>query len=239
MGGAVLYLKRFLKAKDTYARNAIVQKYMRDKLLEILRAQHRVDFKYIFEFGAGNGEFTALLRESVEFESYVCNDINDYKVHFDDTRMRYECFDMNALSSQSIMREKFYLITSNAALQWLDCDVILPHLAEILHKQGLLLLSTFATQNLREIAESTGFSLPYLNKEQMKMKLEKHFEVLHLETERICLKFENTLDVFRHLKLSGVNSLGDFFLGKKFLKTYKERFRNTLTYEPMYILCRK
>ncbi|MBF7043682.1 hypothetical protein IY888_01855 [Campylobacter volucris] len=46
------------------------------------------------------------------------------------------------------------------------------------------------------------------------------------------------MDLFRHLKLSGVNALGEkFFISKAYLKNYEKEFQNTLTYHPMFFLC--
>ncbi len=239
MGGIVLYLKRFLKAKDTYTQNAIVQKYMRDKLLEILRAQHRVDFKYIFEFGAGNGELSALLCKMLTFTSYVCNDINDYKVHFDDTRMRYECFDMKELLKQKICQMQFELIVSNATLQWLDFEQTLCDIKQILSPNGYCLLSTFGEQNCYEVKAITDYGLSYISLECMREILTKHFTIILLEEEIMNLDFPTSLDVFRHLRLSGVNALSqNGFIGKNMLCEYERRFKNRLTYHPIYMLLR-
>ena len=62
-----------------------------------------------------------------------------------------EIFDMNTLATQNLSKQKFDLITSNASLQWLDLKQVLPTLANMLNKKGILLLSTFAKQNLKKI----------------------------------------------------------------------------------------
>ena len=233
----MLYLKRFLKAKDTYTQNAIVQTYMRDKLLEILRAQHRVDFKYIFEFGAGNGELSALLCKMLTFTSYVCNDINDYKVHFDDTRMRYECFDMKELLKQKICQMQFELIVSNATLQWLDFEQTLCDIKQILSPNGYCLLSTFGQKNCYEVRAITHQGLPYMELGTMRDILTQYFEILYFHDELLSLQFPSALDVFRHLKQSGVNALQrGSYISKKMLTEYELQFHNTLTYHPIYLL---
>ncbi|HEA8248685.1 TPA: malonyl-[acyl-carrier protein] O-methyltransferase BioC, partial [Campylobacter coli] len=70
-------------------------------------------------------------------------------------------FDMNTLATQNLSKQKFDLITSNASLQWLDLKQVLPTLANMLNKKGILLLSTFGEMNLKEIKQSTSLGLKY------------------------------------------------------------------------------
>jgi len=229
---------KFLKAQKSYERSALIQKQMAEKLLNLALSEKKV-FENIFEFACGNGNLTKLLIKKMNFKRLVCNDINDYALEFKDKRISFQCFDMNALANQALSKEKFDLIISNAALQWLDAKQILPILSSMLATNSLLLLSSFGTRNLEQIKQSTGFGLNYLSLNEFKELLEQDFEILYLKSELLFLHFQSPLGVFKHLKESGVNSLGNFFLSKKFLQNYEEKFQNTLTYEPLYIFCRK
>lgn len=235
----MLYLESFYKARKTYAQNAIVQKHMRHKLIEILHLNHRVHFGHIFEFGAGGGEFTTLLCKMLQFESYISNDIHNYGSS--DERVEFMCFDMNKLLEQHIAKKSFDLIVSNATLQWLDFERTLCALKQILAPNGLCLLSSFGEQNCYEVKAITHYGLEYFSLGAMREIITKHFEILLLQEELFPLQFKSALDVFRHFQLSGVNALSKKgYMGKRILREYEQTFNNRLTYHPIYmLLCHK
>ncbi|EAM0968529.1 malonyl-[acyl-carrier protein] O-methyltransferase BioC, partial [Campylobacter jejuni] len=110
---------------------------------------------------------------------------------------------------------------SNATLQWLDLKRIILSLRDMLNQNGILLLSTFAKQNLKEIKQSTGFGLNYFSLNELEQIFKVYFNEVKITQELVELSFDNALDVFRHLKLSGVNSLGFYPLNKGFLKEFE------------------
>ncbi|HEF6268390.1 TPA: malonyl-ACP O-methyltransferase BioC [Campylobacter jejuni] len=222
----------FLKAKD-YEKHAKVQDFMGLKLCEILKNLRISHFEKVFEFGCGRGELSKKLQNFITFDEYLKNDILDFKEN-----SSILIFDMNEIAKQDLSKEKFDLIVSNATLQWLDLKRIIPSLRDMLNQNGILLLSTFAEQNLKEIKQSTGFGLNYFSLNELEQIFKVYFNEVKITQELIKLSFDNALDVFRHLKLSGVNSLGFYPLDKGFLKEFEEKFQNKLTYHPVFILCK-
>lgn len=222
----------FLKAKD-YEKHAKVQDFMGLKLCEILKNLRISHFEKVFEFGCGRGELSKKLQNFITFDEYLKNDILDFKEN-----SSILIFDMNEIAKQDLSKEKFDLIVSNATLQWLDLKHIIPSLRDMLNQNGILLLSTFAEQNLKEIKQSTGFGLNYFSLNELEQIFKVYFNEVKITQELIKLSFDNALDVFRHLKLSGVNSLGFYPLNKGFLKEFEEKFQNKLTYHPVFILCK-
>ncbi|EKA1317431.1 malonyl-[acyl-carrier protein] O-methyltransferase BioC, partial [Campylobacter coli] len=81
--------------------------------------------------------------------------------------------------------------------------------------------------------------LNYFSLNELEQIFKIYFNEVKITQELIKLSFDNALDVFRHLKLSGVNSLGFYPLNKSFLKEFEEKFQNKLTYHPVFILCKK
>ncbi|WP_257411143.1 malonyl-ACP O-methyltransferase BioC, partial [Campylobacter jejuni] len=221
-----------LKAKD-YEKHAKVQDFMGLKLCEILKDLKISHFEKVFEFGCGRGELSKKLQNFITFDEYLKNDILDFKEN-----SSILIFDMNEIAKQDLSKEKFDLIVSNATLQWLDLKRIIPSLRDMLNQNGILLLSTFAEQNLKEIKQSTGFGLNYFSLNELEQIFKVYFNEVKITQELIKLSFDNALDVFRHLKLSGVNSLGFYPLNKGFLKEFEEKFQNKLTYHPVFILCK-
>ncbi|EAM0633776.1 malonyl-ACP O-methyltransferase, partial [Campylobacter jejuni] len=187
----------------------------------------------VFEFGCGRGELSKKLQNFITFDEYLKNDILDFKEN-----SSILIFDMNEIAKQDLSKEKFDLIVSNATLQWLDLKRIIPSLRDMLNQNGILLLSTFAEQNLKEIKQSTGFGLNYFSLNELEQIFKVYFNEVKITQELVELSFDNALDVFRHLKLSGVNSLGFYPLNKGFLKEFEEKFQNKLTYHPVFILCK-
>ncbi|EDP4598666.1 malonyl-ACP O-methyltransferase BioC [Campylobacter jejuni] len=222
----------FLKAKD-YEKHAKVQDFMGLKLCEILKNLRISHFEKVFEFGCGRGELSKKLQNFITFDEYLKNDILDFKEN-----SSILIFDMNEIAKQDLSKEKFDLIVSNATLQWLDLKRIIPSLRDMLNQNGILLLSTFAEQNLKEIKQSTGFGLNYFSLNELEQIFKVYFNEVKITQELIKLSFDNALNVFRHLKLSGVNSLGFYPLNKGFLKEFEEKFQNKLTYHPVFILCK-
>ncbi|EOH3885005.1 malonyl-ACP O-methyltransferase BioC, partial [Campylobacter jejuni] len=220
------------KAKD-YEKHAKVQDFMGLKLCEILKNLRISHFEKVFEFGCGRGELSKKLQNFITFDEYLKNDILDFKEN-----SSILIFDMNEIAKQDLSKEKFDLIVSNATLQWLDLKRIIPSLRDMLNQNGILLLSTFAEQNLKEIKQSTGFGLNYFSLNELEQIFKVYFNEVKITQELIKLSFDNALDVFRHLKLSGVNSLGFYPLNKGFLKEFEEKFQNKLTYHPVFILCK-
>lgn len=222
----------FLKAKD-YEKHAKVQDFMGLKLCEILKDLKISHFEKVFEFGCGRGELSKKLQNFITFNEYLRNDILDFKEN-----SNILIFNMNEIAKQDLSKEKFDLIVSNATLQWLDLKRIIPSLRDMLNQNGILLLSTFAKQNLKEIKQSTGFGLNYFSLNELEQIFKIYFDEVKITQELIKLSFNNALDVFRHLKFSGVNSLGFYPLNKGFLKEFEEKFQNKLTYHPVFILCK-
>ncbi len=186
----------FLKAKD-YEKHAKVQDFMGLKLCEILKNLRISHFEKVFEFGCGRGELSKKLQNFITFDEYLKNDILDFKEN-----SSILIFDMNEIAKQDLSKEKFDLIVSNATLQWLDLKRIIPSLRDMLNQNGILLLSTFAEQNLKEIKQSTGFGLNYFSLNELEQIFKVYFNEVKITQELIKLSFDNALDVFRHLKLS-------------------------------------
>lgn len=228
--------QRFLKAANSYEKTAIVQAKMRKKLLEILKQNSSsLSFGRVFEFGAGRDEFGKLLRKDIDFKEYISSDINDYALVFDDKRVRFLAHDMR-LAMPDI--KSFDLITSNACIQWLGLDIF-AKLFGALNKNGVLLLSSFAPANLAQVRKMTGLGLDYPSVDEI-FKALKSFDDVSIKSERVDLKFDSAISLFRHLKDSGVNSLASkFYISKSILERCEKEFDNTLSYEPIYIFARK
>ncbi|AQW85824.1 methyltransferase domain-containing protein [Campylobacter pinnipediorum] len=227
----------FLKAKDTYEKEAKIQKIMRERLLKELLEQKKSHYSRIWEFGSGQDELGKIIRKHIGYDKYLSSDINDYGVYYKDKNVNFKTIDMNKISDFSDI-SKFDLIISNACLQWLDARKILPLLSDHLKENGILAISTFGKENLKQVYDLTGFGLSYLDVDELQ-SLCKSYKDVKIKSELHELKFNSPIELFRHLKNSGVNSLGNIYLSKSILAKCENEFKNTLTYESIYIIAKK
>ncbi|BCX79849.1 methyltransferase domain-containing protein [Campylobacter sp. 19-13652] len=223
---------KFLRARASYEKSALVQAMMRDELVrEIVGAGN--SFKRVFEFGAGQDELGRILRPKIRYKSYLASDINPFCVN--ENGVKFINLDMNKPLPNDL--GKFDLIVSNACLQWLDARTVLANLKKHLVPNGLLAVSTFGSKNLWQVRELTGLGLDYPSIDALENAC-KNLKNVKIYKKSIELNFDSAFELFLHLKQSGVNSLGKLYLGKNLLAQCESKFKNTLTYEPVFIIAR-
>ncbi|CBG39877.1 methyltransferase domain-containing protein [Helicobacter mustelae] len=230
-----LIKKRFLRAEHSYNAHAIIQNQMQDKLLSLLPKK---SFDSIFEFGAGTGGFTQKITHCLQYERFLCNDIIDYAHHFP-PQIEFFSFDMNE-ANLHLASKTFDLILSNACMQWLNQELFFKNLDLFSKKDSILAITCFGKENLYEIRELTGFGLPYLELACYEKFLKQNWKILHLFEERVCLSFGRALEVFSHLQSTGTNALAkDAKITKKTLQDLENKYHNTLTYHPIYLVAQR
>lgn len=236
---------RFWEARRSYTKNAPIQAAMRRKLVELLLTHTGGKaFARVFEFGAGVGDFSALLQANLDYTQFVCNDINNHASILQarlSAHTQVMTFDMHDIKNQPIFAQRFDLIASNACLQWLRAREVLADVASMLADDGVLLLGSFGGQNCYEIRELFGIGLEYIKLAELCGLCESlGLEILHSSSEMIELECGSALGVFRHFRASGVAlRTPERVLNKSALLAYEKRFGGKITYEPIYILARK
>ena len=242
--------QRFSAAAQTYSRHATAQQQICVHLLNLLRQQQRLSFSRVLEIGCGSGGFTQLLRTAGQVDEWCLNDLceswsDELALHMAGEQWHWFGGD----AEQLLFPGSFDLIVSANALQWMqDLPAFLHRLSSSLRSQGLLLFNLFTPQNLAEIRLLTGEGLHYPQPEEVIHWLERDYQLLHHEEERITLHFTDPMEVLRHLKYTGVtaNASGTWTKGKqmRFCEEYRNCFSTddgqvTLTYTPVYLLAIK
>lgn len=228
----------FNRAKRSYAQNARIQDVMGDKLLELSNNLPRYHDR-ILEFGANTGLFTSKILKRFESREFLCTDIIDTESELNALakKITFKRFDFNDFLTH--IREPKDLILSNATLQWCNSEHILKNIHQIVRPGGYFVFSTFGENNLKEIKFLTGFGLDYLPYLRYQSALEG-FELLKITRESYSLEFPSAIDALYHLKYTGVNSLANgFYISKKMLSDLALYFKNTLTYDAIFIVARK
>ncbi|MCI5968864.1 methyltransferase domain-containing protein [Helicobacter sp.] len=226
--------KRFHTAKATYKQNANIQNGMQKTLLALLKKHAPNHLESVLELGCGNGDFSKKIMESFLCKDYYALDLVDFSSDFVDSNICFLQGDFEHLDSL-LPSLKFNCILSNAALQWSNQRTLLPLLSQRLKPNGILLFSTFGTNNFKELKELFGLSLDYLDLQDYPILLE-NCEILECFESTQILRFNSPLEIFKHLQNTGVNALKrNFTLKKAHLKEYETRFQNALTYHILFI----
>ena len=142
--------------------------------------------------------------------------------------------------------ESFDIIASASTMQWFNSPTrFLRQCHRVLCKGGYAVLSTFEAGNLAEVAAVTGRSLPLMNFRQWLLAIPDTFELVDCMRLRRTLVFDSAIDVFRHLKATGVNALGRSASGESDLHDILRRYspgldgKYHITYRPIIFILRK
>ena len=235
---------RFNKSVKTYNETAVIQKEMAKKLTDKIIVFCNNRFDKIFEFGAGTGFLSQNIVNQIEFNEYYANDIieeSEYCIKNIINTAKFLSGDIEKID----ISEKFDLVVSNAVVQWVsDLDELLHKIRTNLSDDGYFAFTTFGEQNYHEIRETTGVSLDYLKTETLKEKYSAEFEIVFFEESIQTLFFNTPLDVLKHIKNSGTNSVKTANWTMSKLKTFDEFYKKSfssgnkvlLTYHPIFVV---
>lgn len=229
-----LIKNNFKKSFLTYEENAIVQKECASKLISLLG--HK-SFDDVLEVGSYSGYLTRLAIENINCRRYSAMDIleeSEFAVKKVNPSIKFINCDVENFSSN----EKYDLILSNASLQWCDSiKNVIKKLKSNLKTDGLLAVSIFQKDNLFEIKDAFGVGLKYPSMNEIRRIFSVGAKIIELNK---TLEFNNPLEILKHLKYTGVNSVrkNDFsFLKiKSALKILEEKYNNKITYKAVIII---
>lgn len=244
-----LIRRRFSKATETYDQYAQAQHLICERLVKILTQYTNARFKRILEIGCGSGNFTRLLKQECQIGEWILNDLCESWQG--NIQQLFPYAQPNFLVGDAEKMEfpgRFDLIASASAIQWMkDLPLFFEKIAMHLSPKGTFIFNTFLPGNLSEIKELTGIGLNYPKENLVVKWLEHDFDIIHVESEPILLKFNSPLEVLRHLKYTGVNATSNSGWTREkqaiFCKEYTQRFitedgKFTLSYQPLYILAK-
>lgn len=232
--------KQFQKCLNSYDSTAIVQHEMAHKLIQILK-KYSPNSENILELGCGTGYLTKEFLKNFKCNNYFANDfVEDVKPFLPNSA---EFISGNMAEIE--FPQNVDIVVSNAVFQWInDLNFLFNKVNNSLKKNGYFAFSTFLPENFCEIKEVCGLTLNYKTESELKQILKQKFEVLETFCYKEVLEFPTTLDILKHMKNTGVNSLNDVSWGIKqineFCQIYSKKYQtNRLTYNPIIILAQK
>lgn len=247
-----LVKRRFSKAKN-YNRQAIVQSYVHTKILNYIDNNSKQSFNKVLEVGCGTGILTQLVEKKYSIINWVLNDLTD-------SIIKEDVFTSNRLSrveyiigdAENIdLGNNYDLIISSSSIQWLHNPIkFINRLIGKLADNGVIIISTFSSNNLLEIKHLLGVGLNYNTVKDFQKGINtKNFNI-EIEEELYTLEFDTPMDVLKHLKGTGVTAVaGESFSWnksklKEFEYNYNQLYKNSnnkvsLTYHPLYIYIHK
>lgn len=242
-----LVKQKFEAAWDTYDRFALPQRIIAGRLLEKWKAADSRKGCTVYEIGCGTGLFTKLYVPEMQPQELCLNDIARVpEQEFEQLHLPYTLF--IADGECNYPERTFDRIVSASAMQWFEnIPRFLTSAASLLNPDGLLVLSTFAADNLVELHQASPFSLNYLSPARWEEALDSAgFTPLEISDEKIQMTFDSHLDLLRSLKQTGVNGLQTPHQSPvKMASTLARTLPRTeegacqLTYNPLFIIAKK
>ena len=246
-----LIMSRFSKSAQSYNDGAEAQQKVARRMIDLLSPYVENSVKRVVEIGCGTGIYSRLLIESFSPQHFTINDICE--------EMEQHCADILTQKNHSFIAcdaeqwelpQQIDLLTSCSTFQWFrHLNVFFQKAYTALNNNGVFAFSIFGKENLREISSLTGHSLRYFTLSELSEMLSKiGFSILCAEEEKIVLTFNTPKDVLFHMKRTGVNGIAQQKWTKSTLQRFSENYisdfsvdsgKISLTYHPMYFICRR
>ncbi|MDQ6970423.1 MAG: malonyl-ACP O-methyltransferase BioC [Mariprofundus sp.] len=217
------FVKRaFSSASTSYDEHAVLQREIADRLLAHLSFT-KLEPTRILDIGCGTGYFTRLLRAKYKQAEIVALDLSEAMVQSTrrahKRRLPWHGRNQHSTGDAAAMpfkAEKFDLVCSNLAMQWLpEPQQMLREMRRVLAPGGLILFSTFGRRTLNELRQSlasiqpeqAGHVLPFPDVMTLGDALGKlAVEMSVTDTDLFTLTYPDTISLIRELKGLGASA---------------------------------
>lgn len=230
----------------TYDRNATVQHKIASNLYDLWKSTIGINSdSAILEIGCGTGFLTRLYTPTAYPSHLVLNDL----CHVPTVTLNLNVTDYQFIEKDAELLEfppqSFDYIVSSSAIQWLEnLPLLFNHLHSWLNPGGAIVISTFGTNNMKEIKDNIKISLNYKSVEWYCNEIKRNFDIVLIREESETMTFDTPLDVLRHIQSTGVNSINSTKTPSGTLRRLLKNYPNIdgrfpLTYNPIYIIATK
>ncbi|SLN73497.1 biotin biosynthesis protein BioC [Falsiruegeria litorea R37] len=237
----------FRRGLASYHDNAEAQAEIARDLVNVLKPHASAPIARAFEFGCGTGHLTHLLRQQIDIDWMLANDLVPECAEA--VAPYVDAFAAGPIETLSVPTG-LSLICSASTVQWIpDQTQLLQRFSDHLAPGGLLALSGFGTAQFHELqALGSAAAAPgYCDAEDWAAKAPKDVEILHLKQEPIVMWFDGALPLLRHLRKTGVNGQSNTQWSRSKLSEFERRYAEQfgqdsllpLTYDPVWMIARK
>ena len=241
-----LIKQRFEKSIETYNKYANGQQAIANRLFEKWSNVGFDTHKKIYEIGCGTGLFTETYQHNLKPQYLLLNDLaelSQMKDINDAQNVEFISGDAEYFKPE----RKFDYIVSASTIQWFEnIPLFFKHINNFLEPKGMIVFSTFGSNNMKEVRNAFSSSLNYPTLQELKDALEDaDFKVLDIDEETITQNFKTPHDLLKSIKCTGVNGLKSANpISKEKINQLKELLPHEdgmyqLTYNPIYIIAIK
>ena len=211
-----LIKNNFFKNLDNYNKYGSLQKTIAQELMEeLLKIDNK--FNNILEIGCGTGFLTDRIIAKIKYKKLYLNDLNNIASIFAKLKHKFLMGDIEKIS----IPEELDLVISSSVFQWLsEFELLVKKVNESLNDKGYFVFSMFTEGNLQEIKDIFNVSLNYLSPKEIIQILSKDFSIVYASSFQKKLYFINAIEVLKHLKNTGVNSIEKNIINRKSLKLF-------------------
>ena len=239
--------ERFATGLKSYDTSSDVQLEVIDRLDEMLKQNGLCDLLAqknirVLEVGSGTGQLSRRLDVAVAQGYFEMWDLVGRSCLENRTFRRVDA----ETEISTVPDNSFDMIASASTVQWFNSPLrFLDECLRVCRPGGVVAITSFVSGNLAEVSEVTGRGLPLLSADQWKNYEPANAELISFCTWDSVLTFDRAIDVFRHLKDTGVNALGRTSQGESSLITSLRGFKQNengkydITYKPLIMIFKK
>lgn len=237
--------KAFNQAAEQYDASCALQLKTGSVLIDLLKS-YCTHSNNILDAGCGTGMMTKELVSTFQYKTFYAIDIADKllaraKKKLNNFNIRIELADYNDIHNIDVL---FDMIYANLSLHWSNnFDKTLASLRSKLNENGMLAFSIPLLGTFKEIKNDCSIhtfnELPQIERHI----LDAGFYVIHMNTQKISLNFDNALQALRSIKSVGANYVNEenrnisFKKMKKFIRSNYHSFK--LSYRIGYFIVKK
>jgi malonyl-CoA O-methyltransferase len=156
--------------------------------------------------GCGAGEvYKNLKKTSSTFDRFIAIDFSSEMLllHPSSSKIEKRCKNFNTIDAfEDIALKKKDILLSSSALQWSkNLDFTFAHFSKNIENIHLAL---FTSSTFRTVHKTANITSPIYTSQTLKLLISKYYDASY-EVKDYRLYFENTRDMFRYIKKSGVS----------------------------------
>ena len=243
--------ERFEVGLALYEHNAPVQQRLADALADALDSNGAGEHiaqrgSRVLEIGSGTGMLSRRLDQLCGHKAFLEMWDLAGKSPLPESPLRsFRRVDAE-LEMKHLPAASFDLIATASTVQWFNSPTrFMEECSRVCAPGGFVAVATYLHGNLSVISSLTGRTLPLLTERQWLGIIPDDFELLASCSYEDALEFSSAMDAFRHLKNTGVNSLGRDSAGENSITRAVRNFRPDLdgafrlVYKPLYFILKK